>query len=238
MSCCNGDCVGSVTLAQGPAGATGPTGPAGGVGLTGPQGPAGPAGPEELVIESSQTHVATTSNTYQTAFTVPIDATALDFGDVDDVLRVEFDLVGDWLNNPDFTTTITELYHWKLSLGGTVIFDTVTSIVALYTTLLADVAAVRNAGRMTMDLRMTVANTEITPVVSSNTGVGGIIADEGTVLTKEGLFGVNSISKLSPVTITDLSAGSQDLVLEIKTVDGTVNNITMTNFIVKKFLKV
>lgn len=119
MGCCDGDCIGSVTLQQGPAGATGAAGAAGATGSTGNTGPTGATGAagtnvslidHVLKVNALNNNSAISLNSFD-GFSIPANA----FGQNGDTVVMEFDII---FTGPLVSAATVNTFELEILIGG------------------------------------------------------------------------------------------------------------------------
>lgn len=241
MGCvgCNDGCFDeSVQLAQGPAGADGADGQGGvttagtnisvtGTGTSGDPyvvSTTGLTSNENNVLETGVTQVDVTNSSYGVSpdpvISKTINGTNESINGVGDIIRLNFIIIGEYAVDGKASK-----YDFKITFGGQTVLDT-----AVSTTYQLDKdflwgSTNRNACKVQLDLIVSGTNT-LTPVIQQTISFGDRAAK---ILT--GLTSVND-AVLSSITVADLS-GDNDLVLNLKSSDGTSNISLMTYEIIK-----
>jgi len=223
MGCCNGDCLGSVTLRRGPAGADGA---AGGTGLTGPAGGDGSDGTDGVaIVHSSVTKQIKATNSYATGEVMneSLNGTTLDFGTVEDVMTLEMILVG-------AKVATAPAYDFKVLYGADTIFD---SSAATGFNLSGSGTTFRNAGRITIDMVVSATDT-IVPIIKLEAGNGDFTGNmlwAGSTITA---------AYVAPaVAISSALSGAHDFKIQIKNDTGVAaDQISILSYKLTKYLKV
>ncbi len=211
----------------GPAGAPGASGASGAAGAAGTNGTNGTNGIDGVsVIEVNMTPTSTTSNSFASGATqtVPINGTTLNFGDVDDFLRMKFSVIGDTTNN----FFLGLIYDWQILYGSDTIIDT--SISSLFQAGGYEDAD-SNGIEVEVDLIVTATDT-ITPIVR----VLRSQAQRSTKFQISPFGGFNIIKVLPSVSISNPISGSNDLKLRVKNSDNS-STVDIIYFELVKYLK-
>lgn len=248
MGCCNGDCLGSVQLVQGPDGPPGNDGAAG-----------TPAAPELLSIDTATdvvTIATTGSSTIDLTYLRPLISTSVteqtqtssSYGanhiDVTipantlvndgEFVRLNFAIIGDYEEDYETDLSAADKYDYKISLStGATILDTSTYGGGISNfRLIKQSIAERNACQMTIDLIRTGA-TQLTPVIRNADFFRG---DRALRMIQTSIR--KSLSPtfvvLSPVTVT--LSGAFNLRLQTKSTDNT-STVGVQFHEVSKFIK-
>ena len=178
------------------------------------------------VIEVNMTPTSTTSNSFASGATqtVPLNGTTLNFGDVDDFLRMKFSVIGDTTDN----FFLGLIYDWQILYGSDTIIDT--SISSLF-----QVGGYKDADsngiEVEVDLIVTATDT-ITPIVR----VLRSQAQRSTKFQISPLGGFDIVIVLPSVSISNPISGSNDLKLRVKNSDNS-STVDIIYFELVKYLK-
>ena len=178
------------------------------------------------VIEVNMTPTSTTSNSFASGATqtVPLNGTTLNFGDVDDFLRMKFSVIGDTTDN----FFLGLIYDWQILYGSDTIVDT--SISSLFQAG-GYVDADSNGIEVEVDLIVTATDT-ITPIVR-------VLRSQAQRTTKfqiSPLGGFDIVKVLPSVSISNPISGSNDLKLRVKNSDNS-STVDIIYFELVKYLK-
>ena len=250
MGCCNGDCLGSVQLVQGP------DGPAGTDGSNG-----APGAPELLalntttdvvtiatsgsstidltylrpLIESSTVQRIQTQNiygTYHVDATIPAD-TLVNNGEF---VRINFVVLGETDESVAGNPLLGPFHDWKLSLSGTTIYDTAAYDGGTNNHRLFVSQGDRSNGiQITVDLIKSDTN-QLTPVIRNCERAQGVISDRLITLSDTWESkGNNTPFQVLP-SIAATLGGSLNLRLQTKS-DNNSRQVSVEFHEVSKFIK-
>ena len=172
------------------------------------------------------TPTSTTSNSFASGATqtVPLNGTTLNFGDVDDFLRMKFSVIGDTTNN----FFLGLIYDWQILYGSDTIIDT--SISSLFQAGGYEDAD-SNGIEVEVDLIVTATDT-ITPIVR----ILRSQAQRSTKFQISPLGGFDMVKVLPSVSISNPISGSNDLKLRVKNSDNS-STVDIIYFELVKYLK-
>jgi hypothetical protein len=214
-----------------------------GAGTNGLDGTAG------IVIVQSDYNIgaAVTSSSYTTVATIPIDGTALDFGDVGDVIEFNFTVIGGYVQREPGAGTPMAVgeFNIKIEFGTIAVLDASLPINFLdyvYFALLVDFPSRIYAGRYRIILSVSAANTLI---LSGETvkGTGGVnvVTGESFVTpsnTSSGNFSNAYNRKKSPVSgFANPLSGTNNLVLSLAS-SNEETPVYLSEYEVRRILKV
>jgi hypothetical protein len=179
------------------------------------------------VIEVNMTPTSTTSNSFGSGAvqTVAINGTTLNFGDVDDFLKMKFSVIGDTTGN----FLLGLLYDWQVLYGSDTIVDTSSAHTIFRAGGYED--ADSNGIDVEIDLVVTATDT-ITPIVR----VFRSQAVRSDKFITSPLGGFNMVKVLPSVSISSPISGSNDLKLSVKNSDNS-STVDIVYFELVKYLK-
>jgi hypothetical protein len=179
------------------------------------------------VIEVNMTPTSTTSNSFGSGAvqTVAINGTTLNFGDVDDFLKMKFSVIGDTTGN----FLLGLLYDWQVLYGSDTIVDTSSAHTIFRAGGYED--ADSNGIDVEIDLVVTATDT-ITPIVR----VFRSQAVRSDKFITSPLGGFNMVKVLPSVSISSAISGSNDLKLSVKNSDNS-STVDIVYFELVKYLK-
>lgn len=224
MACngCNDGCFDeSIQSTQGPQGAAGVDGADGADGSNGTDGVA--------IIQANVVVTSTTSNSYATGAIQSdvINGTTIDFGTVDDILKMKFGIIGDQTASPTSPTD----YHWQVLYGSDTIIDTTTySIFKLN----SDDKLAMNGAEIELDLVVSATDT-IIPILRFKRTIG--------FRTTKWIFSTGTLTAdfystivLPAVSISSPISGNNTLKLSVKNGDNS-STVDIVHYELIKYLK-
>lgn len=222
MACnnCSDGCFDeSVQLTQGPQGPAGADGSDGSDGTDGSDGVA--------VVQANLSVTSTTSNSYASGAiqSDTINGTTIDFGTVDDLLKMKFSIIGD-------TSGVSATnYDWKVEYGSDTIID---SSSATFFRLSSDSALSMNGCEVELDLVVSATDT-LVPVLRFFRSVG--------FRTSKFLSSTTSINGsslatyvLPAISISNPISGNNTLKLSVKNGDNS-STVDIIHYELIKYLK-
>lgn len=222
MACtgCNDGCFDeSVQLQSGPQGVAGTNGTNGADGADGVDGVA--------VIQANVSVASTTSNSYATGAiqSDTINGTTIDFGTVDDILKMKFTIIGDTVE------VATPDYHWKVEYGADTIID---SSVSTIFKLMGDSGLSANGCDVELDLVISATDT-IVPILRFYRSTG--LRTSKLLLSTTNLNSSSLFSYTLPaVAIGSPISGNNNLVLSVRNSDNS-STVDIVNYELIKYLK-
>ncbi len=186
----------------------------------GVSGSTGTAGTDGIaVIQANMTPTSSTTGGVQSDI---INGTTLDFGDVDDFLRMEFTIIGDTASGD------SAYYDWKVLYGSDTIFD---SSAATLWRLYKDSNKSSNAISVQLDLVVTATDT-IVPILRSTLTAG---VRSSKVRINTGSINVSSEYIIPAVSISSAISGNNDLKLQLISSDGS-STVDIVDYQLTKYL--